>query len=193
MEQPIEVGTEVELLADRAGVYKHATGGSLGVVKAKRDDEGFPMVYIEWDKAHWRYAGEPDCWTYEEHFQPSTKTTIFNALDNPQSFTEMVKENIERVHDPETQDDVIDEYLDRLNEVVNVLAESDGFIVIAARQEAHPNDEETTVLVPYAFGGFLNEAVMVLLEAQMVQMGAQTQIEMAQAILDRMRKRGEQE
>lgn len=181
----IEVGTRVELLADRAAVYKRAVAGSIGTVKAKKVDEGFEMVYIEWDKDHWRYAGEPDGWTFEAHFQPTEKTTIFHALDDPSEFADRVAERMEEEIDDER---VIDAYIERLNEVVSLLSESEGFIVLAARQEAHPKSEDEQILVPYVFGGFLNEPTMLLLEAQMVQMGAMAHAEMAQHMLEKFRE-----
>lgn len=181
----IDIGTRVELLSDRAGVYKRAVGGSIGVVRDKKIDEGFPMVYIEWDKEHWRYAGEPDGWTFESHFQPTEKTSIFHALDDPEAFAEQIAR---RIQDDIEDEDLIDNYIDKLNQVVSLLAESEGFIVIAARQEPHPKGEEKSIVVPYVFGGFMNEATMLLLEAQMVQMSAMAHTEMAQHILERLRR-----
>lgn len=43
--------------------------GNEGVVTARRIDKlGFPEVYIKWDAEHWAYNHQPDCWTYEGHF-----------------------------------------------------------------------------------------------------------------------------
>lgn len=187
----IAVGTQVELLPNCADVYKRAVAGSVGVVKDKKIDEGFEMVFIEWDKDHWRYQGEPDGWTFEVHFQPTEKVGLFGALEDPEQFTSQLAEKIK---DEGVDDErVVDAYLDKLNEVVSLLSEADGFIVLAARQEQHPKNEDEQILVPYVFGGFLNEVTMLLLEAQVVQMGAMAHSEMSQLMLERYRRLKEDE
>src|SRR5574338_1211558 len=88
----IDVGTKVELRPEMAGVYAKATAGSVGTITGVKEDEGFDMVYIEWDKTHWRYNGEPDGWTFESHFVPTSQTNLFKTLEDPQEFKDRVME-----------------------------------------------------------------------------------------------------
>lgn len=194
----MEVGTRVELIPEMAGVYKKAVPGAVGEVIAKKVDEGFAMVYIEWDESHWRYNGEPDGWTFESHFTPTEKTNIFEALEDPKAFADNLAERVTELslvegESEEERDEALEVYLDQLNEVVSLLSESNGFIVLAARDEVHPKDPEKQIIVPYVFGSFLNQETALLLETQVIQVGGQTQIEMAQKILRNHAERDEDE
>lgn len=52
-------------------MYEAAYANAPGWVrKQKRDNFGYPMVFIEWDKRHWSYNGEEDRWALEAHFEP---------------------------------------------------------------------------------------------------------------------------
>src|SRR5215210_1854477 len=63
-----EVGQRVRLVKD--ALYPLALHGMEGWIrKRNRDNLGYPMVYIEWDKDHWAYNGEGDEWTMEAHFE----------------------------------------------------------------------------------------------------------------------------
>lgn len=195
--EQIEVGTKVELRPEMAGVYKRASAGSVGIVADLKVDEGFPMVYIEWDKSHWRYNGEPDGWTFESHFKPTNQTNLLKALEDPKGFSERVIDRVGQTFDA-TQEDyarVLDGYLEQLNEVVNLLSESNGFIVLASRDEVHPEDPEKQIIVPYVYGGFLDQESMILLETQMMQMTGNAQMELAQQILRQLNqhKKSEEE
>jgi hypothetical protein len=155
----IEIGSRVELLSDKEKVYKLAVGGSQGVVTDTKVDEGFPMVYVEWDKDHWRYEGEPDCWTFESHFKV-LENGLFKALDSKEDF---LKEIIERAQEREDFDDErIDRFIDRLDEAINLLAESDGFLLISAKKEVHPENPDEIMMTPYVFSGYLDQSAMVL-------------------------------
>lgn len=45
------------------------TGNEGWVVARRKDNLGFPEIYIKWDPEHWAYNRQPDCWTYEGHFE----------------------------------------------------------------------------------------------------------------------------
>jgi hypothetical protein len=52
-------------------LYEFAAAGSEGWVRdATHDKYGYPTVFIEWDRDHWTYNGEPDRWALEAHFDP---------------------------------------------------------------------------------------------------------------------------
>jgi len=75
MDQPVQrfpANTRVRL---REGVDSGFYGGLARVGcegwvrRRKREKYGFPQVLIEWDKDHWAYNGQEDCWTWEGHFE----------------------------------------------------------------------------------------------------------------------------
>ena len=183
---PIEIDQRVELRPGMDLVYKQAGPASEGIVRDKKtDDDGFEMVKIEWDRNHWRYNGEPDQWAYAAHFQPVEKTNLYEAQDNPREFAKKMVERAEEEGVPEEQ---IEKYIDQLNEIVSLLSESEGFILLAAREEPSPTQPDDTILVPYAFGSFLSPRAMVLLESQMMGMAASTHQEMAQKMMERFKR-----
>jgi hypothetical protein len=48
------------------------------------------MVYIEWDKKHWTYNGEPDEWTFAEHFEPVKEAQVSTPQFSPEEFGEFM-------------------------------------------------------------------------------------------------------
>jgi hypothetical protein len=180
---PIEIGSRVALLPGCEAVYEKAVAGSQGTIVAKKPDEdGFKMVYIEWDQDHWRFNGQDDQWTYEEHFKSIDGDGIFAALDDPEAF---INRMLEKAKDRGGDEDEMEEYIERLDEVVNLLSDSEGFIVLTARRETHPQRPDKSFIVPYVYGAFLNKPIMALLESQMVQLAAVANQEMAMKLLER--------
>lgn len=179
-ETPLEIGQRVELIPGREGVYKSAVAGSQGVIKHRKvDDEGFPMVFVEWDKSHWRYAGEDDGWTYESHLRPLKGVEFFSVLENREEFLAEMFTRIDDADSPE----YADAFLKNMNAAITLLADCDGFFVLGMKQEPDPEDSERTVIVPYIHSGFLTEEIMALLEAQIVGLAAMSFQEMVGAIL----------
>lgn len=191
MSDCIETGTRVELLPKKDGVYEFAQSGSQGVVADTRDEDGFSMVFIEWDKDHWRYTGEPDCWTFESHFAPvEDRIEIFDVMENPEEFLDKV---YERALDSATDADLAESFVDRLSEALNGLAEGDGFLVISTRMEPDPDNPEQRLLIPYIYSAFLNEQAMALLEAQVIQLAAISHQEMYMTLLAKLQERRSEE
>jgi hypothetical protein len=185
----IEVGQRVELLPDYDQVYKKAVGGAQGYVRDKeRDEDGFDTVRIEWDKEHPRYTGQPDGWSFEHHFVPVYETTIFNAVEDPKILAKRMIEKAQEQLGEEDAEKATEQYIEQLNAVVNLLAESDGFILIATKQIPHPEEPGKQVMVPVVRGAYLNEMVMTLLEAQLTQMGAMAQGEASQLLIEHYRR-----
>jgi hypothetical protein len=183
---PIEIGQKVELKPGMDGVYQKAGPASQALVLDKKTDtDGFEMLKVQWDREHWRYNGEPDQWTHESHFQVVNVTGLYEAQKNPRDFAAKMIDRAEEEGVPEEQ---IEKYIDQLNEIVNLLAESEGFIIMTARQEPSPTQPDDDVLIPYAYGSFLSPQAMVLLEAQMMQMAAQAHQEMAERMMERFKR-----
>src|ERR1700692_3942160 len=69
-EQTLPIDSIVELKGDVADIYTRAYPGSKAIVRKGRiDEDGFSLVYVEWDKDDWRYNGQFDGWTYTNHFK----------------------------------------------------------------------------------------------------------------------------
>lgn len=177
--QELTVGQRVELKPGKEGVYKDAVAGSQGTVKKRKiDAEGFPMVYIEWDQSHWRYAGEEDGWTYESHLRPLKEVEFFNVVENREEFFADMFERLS-----ETDNEFATSFLKNLNEAITLLSESMGFFVLGLKEEPDPEDSDAMVIVPYIHSGHLSEEAMALIEAQIVGLAAMSFQEMIQAIL----------
>lgn len=179
--QQIDVGARVELLPGKEAVYERAVAGAQAIVEAvKTDKDGFQMIKVSWDRRHWRYSGEPDQWTYLEHFKQVENKTIFEARDNPRKFAQQMLERAERQG---LNDEQINDYLEYLNEAITILSESEGFIILTAREEVTP-DGTGQVLVPYVMGSFLSKRTSALLESKVMTMAAMMGQEMAEKIID---------
>jgi len=68
----IKVGSYVKLKKgfDDTDFYRGVTAGATGwVIDSKVDDDGFPMIFIEWDEFNIKWSGEVDKWAFESHFE----------------------------------------------------------------------------------------------------------------------------
>jgi hypothetical protein len=190
-QQIIKVGTQVELRPGMDAVYRKAVPGSRAVVLAeKEDDDGFEMVKVRWDRKHWRYNGEPDGWKYKSHFQPARRQNLHTAQEDPVSFAAHL---VERARELGGDDDEIEHFIDKLNEIVSLLSESEGFIVLVAREEDSPTQPDDKVLIPYTYGGFLSSRSQVLLESQLMNMAGAAHLEMAQRMFRRYQEEEDDE
>jgi hypothetical protein len=174
----LEIDDRVELIPGKDEVYEFAVAGAQGRIIGKKDEDGFPMVFIEWDENHWRYTGEPDCWTFESHFRPAEESDSFSI------FLECVFERVRTAYSIEKAE----QYTSKLESVLDILQESDGFLLITANRI---EDEGHEVLVPIISSGFAREDIMVVLEAQLIQMAAMAHQEMAMSILSKMEENEE--
>lgn len=129
--------TYVELLPGFEQVYDFALAGTRGWIRDTQEDEyGFEKVYVEWDKNHWRYQGEPDGWTFANHFQEVKET----ELVEPQDVV------VPATLDPEMSDDdladqrevQIEKYVNDISEAFDKAADSDGFFLITMRRGWEP-------------------------------------------------------
>lgn len=139
-------GTPVELLPGREEVYQRALAGSRGVIRASKvDDYGYEKVYIEWDKDHWRYNGEPNGWTYASHFQV--------AEDIDPHATDLVNGDIDIPLTPpvpssrEEREAQINDYVESMMDAFDRASESDGFYLVTVRRGIDPESGQEIVLI----------------------------------------------
>lgn len=115
MTDELSPSSYVELQPEYEAVYQRARAGSRGWIRDRRtDDYGFDEAFIEWDKDHFLYNGEPDGWTFANHF-----ISIEEQPDAPQRVS--LEEQIER-------------YVEEITEAFDRAAESDAFFLITMRR-----------------------------------------------------------
>lgn len=93
-EQRFKINTRVRL---RGGVDPNffeglgRVGNEGWIRRRKRDRYGYPEVLIEWDRDHWAYNGQPDCWTMEGQFEAVEENEVSQAPEPNQSRDEKVR------------------------------------------------------------------------------------------------------
>src|SRR3954462_1476071 len=89
----IPLHSRVALKPGADEIYTHAFVGSEGWVRAiKKDADGFEMVNVEWDKDHWRFNGQPDGWTFSDHFD------VIGPPELPEAVKDMSDEELPEQH-----------------------------------------------------------------------------------------------
>jgi hypothetical protein len=124
-------------------VYRNVDAGATGWVRhCKVDDDGFSMIFIEWDETNPKYAGEVDKWAFENHFE------IISSEHN--------------------DDKVAERYIESIRIATDEALASDGFIMVTVRQSTAKSGK--TIYEPAVFGGEMNKEVLYILEAQIAYM-----------------------
>lgn len=177
MEEGISLGSVIELLPGKDGVYKNAVAGSRGTVRRIKDDEGFQMVFIEWDQDDPLYNGEPNGWTFASHFKVVDGS--IEDLNDSEDFIERVRENMQ-------EGESVDDFLNRMTFALAALSDCESFLVVTTRRTAHPEDKDRQVIIPYIYSSSLSEQAMIALETQVVQLAAVSFQEMSWSVLASM-------
>lgn len=131
-------GQRVELLPGREDVYDRAFPASRGVVSGHRKDKhGYDLIYIIWDKDHWRYNGEDDLWTFASHFRPIEDGEERELIGpeaqevpaappaDPEEFETMSEERQEQM----------DSYMDALQFAAEKASESGAFFFLCVKDD----------------------------------------------------------
>lgn len=136
MKEQLQLGQRVELLPGREEVYEHVFPASRGVVSGRRKEKhGYELVYIIWDKEHWRYNGEDDLWTFASHFRPVQEEEreligpeVHEVPAAPPEFEQVVpKPNDGRQEE-------MDSYIDALQYAAEKASESGAFFFLCLKQ-----------------------------------------------------------
>jgi hypothetical protein len=139
------VGSLVKLKGDFAELYNRACVGSRGIVRfAKTDRDGFPMVFIEWDKDDWRYNGQDDNWTFASHF------------DLVKAPAKEIKPRGIKI-DERQLDSQIGEYIQEIENAFEEVGDSEGFMVLSVHRMRNPEDPGTIKFVPHIHAAFMTE------------------------------------
>lgn len=167
----INIGDRVSLRGQYEVVYQAAYAGSEGWVRdTKVDDDGFEMVYVEWDKNHWRYAGEIDIWTFASHFRvipdpeplPAPKESEPAPVPEPEPEHPLCLDCGHR-HPAALDDARWNDYFSTLSEGAEKAADADNFILITVA----PTDMDPNLVLPHVYVKCMEPEMMKHLVAQM--------------------------
>lgn len=153
----IHILSKVRLKENLSEVYRYAPERAHGLIKDKRQDDGFELVYISWDREDVPHK-EEDGWTFANHFE-----VIGESNDLLPTFTDDEKEEEEEVDE--------EEYTDLLIKAMDVAADSEAFFVMAIKRVE--DKEGVQGYVPHGFALSRNETSGILLEAQIIQLAAE--------------------
>jgi hypothetical protein len=150
-EHRTEPEDRVRIKGDLTHMYKHARVYNEGVVKDKmHDDHGYPLIFIEWDKDHWAYSGEPDRWVLESHFD---KVEEKMAAEDKPDFMEALAKLMEQYR---SKDNVNEDprpteamgYDELLNKASDDARDGLAFIMIVASPESYRGSE---MIIPHIY------------------------------------------
>lgn len=166
-------------------VYIYALAGTEGWVRGtKEDPDGFELFRIEWDKDHWRYNGQPDGWTFAEHFKvigpPDPKTE-----QEPEPDEDPELEDVEMGAANEEGD--LDAFMEALSEAFDSASEGEGFLVLSIRRMQHPEVPTETAFVPQLFKHAVTKEADMLLDVQLAELASTNYQEMVLGLLQAMK------
>ena len=130
---------------DEIDVYRNVDAGATGWVRhSKIDDDGFPMIFVQWDESNPNYAGEADKWVFQSHF-------------------EVLSENY-------NDGKAMERYIEGIRIATDGALSSEGFFMITVR--SHQSPSGITVYEPQVFNGSMTEDVAFIVEAQIAHMAS---------------------
>lgn len=156
----IKVGSYVKLKEgfDETDLYRSVEAGATGWVSDCKIDEGFAMVFIEWDEANPKYAGEKDKWAYESHF-----TVLAD------------------------EDGVMEDYINAIRQATDAALAGEAFIMISVSRTVHPITGNA-MFRPTIVSSDLNDQAAYVLEAQIVFAASQLFNTYVQETIDLMKE-----
>ncbi len=172
----------VRLKNQPADIYRRAYGGSEGIVrKTKKDEFGYPMIYIEWDKNHWTYNGEEDMWTFADHFDPVERIEMPRDDSNDSKLIKDLINFLDKYQKNQGQDNTEANpeedqerrerrqvYAETVQEAFEKVVDGEAFLMVCVEREG---GESASIynLVPYIFASTITEEAATLLEVQLSQ------------------------
>jgi len=131
---------------DETDMYRGVASGATGWVRERKiDDDGFSMIFIEWDETNPKYAGEMDKWTFENHF-------------------EILSEKYDK-------EKTAEKYIENIRLATDAALAADSFMMISVRH--HKASNGIYVYEPRIHSAELDESAMYVLEAQVAYMASQ--------------------
>lgn len=181
----IPLHSRVALKDGADSVYAFALPGSQGWVRDhKKDEDEFPLVFVEWDKDHWRFNNQPDGWTFASHFKivgdPELPTDPVEALTMPVVDLSLVPPSDEQVED----------YIEALTEAMDAASESEGFMILTVRRMPNPENPSEHIFMPQIYTHSVSQEASLLLDIQLAECAASNYEEMIATIIERLRQNG---
>lgn len=152
-------------------VYVYALAGTEGWVRGQKEDsDGFELFRIEWDKEHWRYNGQPDGWTFADHFK----------VIGPPDPVDQEEEDVEEDTTPDAvgmqpvarSENDLDSYMESLSEAFDAASEGEGFVVLAIRRQPNPQNPSEIAFVPTMFQHSTTKEAEMLLDIQLAELAS---------------------
>lgn len=177
----IPLHSRVALKDGADAVYAFALAGTEGWIRdRKQDDDGFEMVKIEWDRDHWRYNGQPDCWTFVDHFALIGPPEPFDEEDE-------VEDDSEELEPPASMEQ-LERYMEALTAAMDSASESEGFFIMTIKRVPHPENPNEVMYVPQLFTHSTSREASILLDIQLAECAAQTYEEMVAHLIQRLKR-----
>lgn len=162
-------------------LYPFAGAGSPGWVRKQQHDRlGYPQVFIEWDKNHWSYNGEPDKWAMEAHFEPLENAPMSDQSQNqptPENMAQMfaafqqfMADQSQQPAQQETNDTLAEDYKKSIETVIELLNEADSYIVITTTRVER--DGRPPAITPRAINFYKSVEGGMIAELQLSKMAA---------------------
>lgn len=189
MSEQLPIGAYVELKAGFDDVYAEATSGSRGTIRDRRSDKyGFKEIYVEWDKEHWRYHGEADGWTYENHFKPVARPDeSLLDTDVPAPNAPEVCPDCGGIHPDDDFQERAEVYFDFLGEALEEAADGEAFLVVTVKRERDENGQ--TRLTPVIMAASLDDEATAMIEAHLVNLAALAHQNFSEALIRNLQRK----
>lgn len=195
----IPIGSRVALRNGVDDVYLYALVGSEGWVReAKVDDDGFELVYVQWDEDHWRFNNQPNGWTFASHFDIK-ELPKEEIPEEPKEVIEPVSVNEMEVDLPaflaqltapkDGEEDPMDEYMEELTDAMDAASASEGFLMLTIKRIPNPENPNEVMFVPSVFSHTLSEEAHVLLDIQLAECASISYQEMMQNLMQVLAKK----
>lgn len=141
----IKIGSYVQLREgyDQTDLYRLVEAGATAWVKDSKVDDGFAMIFVEWDENNPNYSGEKNKWVYESHFK---------VLADEES--------------------IMEEYISAIKRATDGALVGEAFLMISVSRVIHPVTGEAT-FKPVIISSDLNDKASYVLEAQIVYAAGQ--------------------
>lgn len=214
VEWRLGVDDRVSLRPEVSDIYAMAPAYSEGWVRSRRIDTfgNYRMVFIEWDSSHWTYNGQPDMWTFEDHFdkveskmtdETPDKSQIANALDilgqalgMDKAEQEPTQKEVGEQRAEEVTPDRTKQYEEVLNRAIEAARDGDAF-VIGVVQKSDPPDgvagDAKFVLIPSLYSYSMSPESAVFLDANLQEVIAESHQQLAVSEIRRLLKKKDQD
>jgi len=192
----IGVNERVKLKDGFDHLYPAAYVGSEGWIRNRGFDAvGFPRVFVEWDKKHWTYNGEPNGWTFEGHFDIVKERSRMGKDINNDELARIVQNVVKQMRSDDEDEgrstEMIEtpgsgqEMMEKIGEAFEKATESEAFLLITVRKQKQDGGD---ILIPEIHQHAQNEECEIMIDLQVAQIAAthsqKSIIEDLEAVLD---------